>query len=84
MQRDSVVEIGEMIVLFDEDSEMEQTINGDIERVGYGEGNTGGVVGAKKTRSLYIKQWNQEEDLLAQMRFALEPHIFILLISYGQ
>ena len=33
MQRDSVVEIGEMIVIFDEDSEMEQTINGDIESV---------------------------------------------------
>ena len=69
-----------MIVLFDE---MEQTINGDIERVGCGEKSTGGV-GAKKTRSLYIKQWNQEEDLLAQMRFALEPRVIILLISYGQ
>lgn len=70
-----------MIVLFDE---MEQTTNGDIERVGCGEKSTGGVVDAKKTRSLYIKQWNQEEDLHAQMRFALEPRVIILLISYGQ
>ena len=86
----SVVEIGEMMVLFNEDSEMEQTINRDIERVGYGEGSTGGVVGAKKTRKLIYKTVESRRRLTRPDAFCSRtPYLYLAnflrtVARYGQ